>query len=214
MSIKINSKIYTDYLKTVYEKLQLEEDYVTSLDAATGDGDHWSNLNKGFSKLNEELTQLSGQSLFNLFKSIGMTMMSQIGGSSGVLYGGAYIAAAQELNDVEELDLSGLRDVLKAMLEDMMKRGKAERGWKTMIDALAPAVDALNAGLAENEEEAKILREFKDAAINGAEATKEMEAVRGRATYQANKGKGCLDPGAYTMALQLSTLAEILLKQV
>ena len=94
------------------------------------------------------------------------------------------------------------------MLNDIQTRGKAQRGFKTMIDALAPAVDAFTAGLEANSDEKELLESVRRAAEAGAEATKKMEAVRGRATYQADKGVGHLDPGAVTMAYQISALCD------
>lgn len=212
MAISINSRLYVQYLKNAYQSIHEKEDYITELDSATGDGDHWSNMDKGFTNIVEQADSLATKNLGDLFKQVGMTMMSVIGGSSGVLYGGAYIAASKTLGAKDEMDLAELCTTLEVMLNDMMKRGKAERGWKTMIDALAPAVDAFNDGLAEGIPEKELLENVAKAAENGAESTREMEAIRGRANYQANKGVGHLDPGAVTMAYQLRALADTLIK--
>lgn len=210
MAILIDSKLYADYLKKAYERINQEEDYITGLDSATGDGDHWANLNKGYTKLKDKADELAEKSLSDLFKNIGMIMMAEIGGSSGVLYGGANLAAAKAAPDKEAMDLNDLYKVYRAMLDDIQQRGKAERGWKTMIDALAPAVDAMKQAIDEDLEDAEALDLIAKAAVEGAEATKEMEAVRGRATYQKNKGVGHLDPGAVTMAYQIETLCNVI----
>ena len=206
--MRIDSQLYVVYLHRAYELIRANETYVTDLDLATEDGDHWANLNKGFAKLNDLSEELKTLPLNALFQKIGMTMMATIGGSSGVLYGGAYIAAGKKLAGKEFMTAEDLRDVLQEMLNDIQTRGKAQRGFKTMIDALAPAVDAFTAGLEANSDEKELLESVRRAAEAGAEATKKMEAVRGRATYQADKGVGHLDPGAVTMAYQISALCD------
>lgn len=209
--MKLTSKAYADYLALAYERIHEQEEYVTDLDLATGDGDHWANLNKGFAKLAQMRDELAELTLDELFKKVGMTMMAVIGGSSGVLYGGAYVAASKALSGVEALDLAKLAEVLDIMLNDIMMRGRAQRGWKTMIDALAPAVDALKLGVDDGAPETSAIAAMVQAAKHGAEATKGMEAIRGRANYQADKGIGHLDPGAVTMAIQLEALGEVAL---
>lgn len=210
--MKINTIDYLKYIENVYEKLQNNREYVTNLDLATGDGDHWNNMNIGFGDLLKNTEKYKDLPLDQLFKNIGMTMMSKIGGSSGVLYGGAYLAAAKALKGKEEFDLEDIYLALKTMVEDMKKRGKTEVGSKTMIDALNPAVEELEKHLNSKEEDlVKIFENVKNAAINGAESTKDMPAIRGRASYQKDKGIGHLDPGAVTMAYQIELLCDYIL---
>jgi dihydroxyacetone kinase-like protein len=98
--------------------------------------------------------------------------------------------------------------MLEAMLNAIMSRGKSEPGFKTMIDALHPAVQCYKNCIAGGKSEAETLALVKKAAQDGAESTKGMEAVRGRAYYQANKGAGHLDPGAVTMSYQIEALMD------
>jgi dihydroxyacetone kinase-like protein len=135
-------------------------------------------------------------------------MMSKIGGSSGILYGGAYIAASKAISGKNSINSQELCTALEAMVNDMMVRGKAKPGFKTMIDALYPAVQAYKNALSSGTDDLKAMELVKEAAINGAEATKHMEAVRGRASYQNNKGVGHLDPGAVTMSYQIECLCD------
>jgi len=206
MAIRVTSELYADYLVNVHELINSKGDYITQLDSATGDGDHWSNLNKGFTKLSEMRDELAELRLYDAFKKIGMTMMSVIGGSAGVLYGGAYIAAAGTLKEKEVLEREDLYKVLNAMDQDIMKRGKAQPGMKTMIDAIHPAVLAYKKSMDENLNDEALIENVCRASELGAEATRDMEAVRGRANYQANKGVGHLDPGAVTMSYQICEL--------
>ena len=214
MGFQLTSKDYVEYIKLAYQKIHASGDYITELDAATGDGDHWANIDSGFGKLNEISASLAEMTLFEQFKQIGKTMMSVIGGSSGVLYGSAYLAAAKTLKDKETIGNEELCGVLSAMLDAIMSRGNAQPGWKTMIDSLHPAVECYKACLAEGTSEEETLKKVKQAALDGAESTRGMEAVRGRATYQADKGVGHLDPGAVTMSYQIEILTDYALSRL
>ncbi len=208
MGFILTSNDYVDYIEAVARRIHDDGEYISALDAATGDGDHWANLNLGFESLVAAAGELRAMPIDGAFRKIGMLMMTKVGGSSGILYGGAYMAAAKRCAGRAELDAEGLCGALEAMVEDMMARGKAEPGMKTMIDALYPAVQAFKAGLAAGRSEAEILAEVRQASLDGAEATRDMVAVKGRATYQANKGVGHLDPGAVTMSYQISGLCD------
>lgn len=212
MSFKLSSKDYVEYLNEFYKLLQDNKEYITNLDLATGDGDHWLNMNTGFGELLKKEEELKEMDLQTCFKNISITLMSKIGGSSGVLYGGAYMAAAKQLTDVNFIDKNVLYKILNAMLEDIMKRGKSEPGSKTMVDALYPAVEKLEEAIREDLEDEDLLKEVAEAAKNGAESTKDMKAIRGRASYQSDKGLGHLDPGAVTMAYQIETLCNYIRK--
>ena len=214
-SLKITTADYVEYLQRAYAIIHKNGEYVTSLDAATGDGDHWTNLNTGFERLLELGDELGYMSFSDAFKKIGMLLMSVIGGSGGVLYGSAYVQAGKALADEDTLGLEEICRMLEVMYEAIAQRGKAERGHKTMLDSLGPAVDCFKECLAEGRTQgAYMLAEVKQAAIDGAESTKNMEAVRGRAYYQANKGLGHLDPGAVTMAYQIEALMDFLTEKL
>ena len=212
MTFQLTSKDYVAYIKEAAKLIAENKEYISDLDAATGDGDHWANINMGFEKLVSCEDELSALSVGDMFKKIGMLMMATIGGSSGVLYGSAYIAGAKTLSGQEYIDDSNLCQVLDAMVNAIIQRGNAKPGFKTMIDALYPAVEAYKAGLAANLDTKELLNSVKKASIEGAESTKAMEAVRGRACYQANKGVGHLDPGAVTMSYQIEVLMDYILK--
>ncbi len=208
MGFTLTSKDYVSYLRIAAKKIHENGEYISRLDAETGDGDHWANINLGFENLVAAGDELEKLSIDAAFKKIGMLMMSKIGGSSGVLYGGAYMAAGKALAGKESLESADLCLALETMVNDMMTRGKAEPGFKTMIDALYPAVQAYKAALDAGKPDAETMAAVKQAALDGAEATRGMEAVKGRASYQANKGVGHLDPGAVTMSYQLECLCD------
>lgn len=208
MSFVMTSKDYVSYIKIAAKRIHENGEYISKLDAVTGDGDHWANINLGFENLVAAADEMEKMPMDGVFKKIGMLMMSKIGGSSGVLYGGAYMAAGKALAGKETINSEELCLALETMVNDMMNRGKAEPGFKTMIDSLYPAVQAYKAALAEGKSDADTMDAVKKAAMDGAEATKAMEAVKGRASYQTNKGVGHLDPGAVTMSYQLECLCD------
>ena len=141
------------------------------------------------------------------FGSGGMDLMSGVGGSSGVLDGRAYLAAAKAAAKMETLDVAGLSQVLSAELEAIMARGNAKPGFKTMIDPLYQGTEAMKAALAEGKTDAEVLEALQNGAREGREGGAGREGVRGCACYQADKGGGNLDPGAVTMYYQLDLLA-------
>ncbi|MFZ5987615.1 MAG: dihydroxyacetone kinase subunit DhaL [Bacillota bacterium] len=212
MEIRITPKEYIEYIELVAKKIESSKDYVTELDSITGDGDHWANINMGFQKLLENREQLASMRLNEMFQKVGMLIMSTVGGSSGVLYGSAYIKAAKTIGDKTELDIGTLCDVLESELNAIMERGNAQPGFKTMIDTLHPAVCRFKAAIEKGFDTRAALEELKQGAVDGMNSTRDMEAVRGRACYQANKGVGHLDPGAVTMCYQIEVLVDYLLK--
>ena len=191
-----------------------QKDYITELDSTTGDGDHWVNVNMGFEKITALSEEMESLSIAEMFKKVGMTMYSAVGGSSGALYGSGYMAAGRACEGKDYLDVKGLYMVYASMLEEIMKRGKTQPGQKTMIDALYQALEAYKKGLDINKSEKEVIKSFIEGAHKGAESTKEMEAVKGRASYRMDKGVGYLDPGAVTMAMQLECLGNVVLAKL
>lgn len=206
MSFVLTSSDYVAYIGQVARRIADSGDYITELDAVTGDGDHWANINLGFEALVAESEALAALPIDKLFQKVGMLMMSKVGGSSGILYGGAYMAASKAVAGRESIGSADLCAALDAMLADMMARGKAQPGYKTMIDALYPAVQAYKSALQQELGDAETMDAVAKAAAAGAESTRDMQAVKGRASYQQNKGVGHLDPGAVTMSYQIETL--------
>lgn len=213
MGFILTSGDYVAYLERTARRIAENGDYISGLDAATGDGDHWANMNLGFENLVAVGDELRAMPIDAAFRRIGMLMMSKIGGSSGILYGGGYMAASKACAGRAALDAAGLCDALEAMVKDMMNRGQAQPGMKTMIDALYPAVQRFKQGLQSGEDERAMLTAVKRAALDGAEATRDMAAVKGRASYQTNRGVGHLDPGAVTMSWQLEELCDLLIEK-
>lgn len=214
MGFQLETKDFTAYFQYTREVIAAQKDYVTELDSTTGDGDHWVNVNMGFEKITALSQELETMTLAAMFKKVGMTMYSAVGGSSGALYGSGYMAASRVCAEREYLDIHSLYDLYEAMLQEIMKRGKTEPDQKTMIDALSQALIAYKAALDADVKECEVISAFIEGAKKGAESTRDMAAVKGRASYRTDKGIGHLDPGAVTMAMQLECMGNIILNKL
>ena len=136
-----------------------------------------------------------------LFNKVGITLVSTVGGASGPLFGTFFLRAGASLGETTEISLAQLAAALRAGLEGIVARGKAEAGDKTMYDALAPAVNALDSAVSEGRDKADALKLALDAAESGRDATTPMLARKGRASYLGERSVGHQDPGATTVAL-------------
>jgi phosphoenolpyruvate---glycerone phosphotransferase subunit DhaL len=143
--------------------------------------------------------------LAGFFKLVGMTLLSSVGGAAGPLYGGFFLALSKASAGKETLTKEGLGEVLAEGLADIQRRGKAQLGDKTMVDALAPAMEAYRAST--NGELASAMRAAVEQAHKSAEATIPLQARKGRASYLAERSIGHQDPGATSSWLLLQALA-------
>ena len=175
------------------------------LDAAIGDGDHGTNMDRGMQAV---LAGLSGETFGEVVKQAGMTLISTVGGASGPLYGTFFLRFAASAGAVGELDATQFAGAMRAGLDGIVARGKAEPEDKTMFDALAPAVQTLEVGAAGSFGDA--LRAAADAADKGRDATIEMLARKGRASYLGERSIGHQDPGATSAALLIHAAAATL----
>ena len=143
------------------------------------------------------------------FKTVGTTLVSTVGGSSGPLYGTAFLRAGGAVAGKSELEAADVVALLEAFVGGIVARGKAHTGEKTMVDALSPASDAAKAALSENKSLAEITSRAASAAEEGMKATIPMLATKGRASYLGERSIGHQDPGATSSYLMLKSLAEI-----
>jgi dihydroxyacetone kinase-like protein len=143
-----------------------------------------------------------------LFKEVGMTLVRTVGGASGPLFGTFFLRVGTSLAERNEVPPADFAAALRAGLDGVVARGKADPGDKTMYDALAPAIDALDAALAAGEPLADALRRAHAAAEEGRDKTIPMLARKGRASYLGERSVGHQDPGATTVALLLRAAAD------
>ena len=177
------------------------------LDTAIGDGDHGTNMDRGMKAVVEKLEATEGDDIGALLKTVGMTLVSKVGGAAGPLYGTLFLQLGTATAGKTELDLDDWAAALDAAISGVKARGKAELEDKTMIDALVPALEALKAKAAEGADLGDALRASADAAEQGRDATTPLEARRGRASYLGPRSVGHQDPGATSSALLLRAAA-------
>jgi dihydroxyacetone kinase-like protein len=180
--------------------------HLTKLDGAIGDGDHGTNMDRGMKKALERLQGTDGDDIGASLKAVGMALVSSVGGAAGPLYGTFFMQMGQSAAGRSELDLAGFTDAFDAGIQGVVKRGKAEPGDKTMLDALNPALEALRS--AGGDDLAAALQRAAQAAHDGMEATVPMVARKGRASYLGERSAGHQDPGATSSHLLLKSAAE------
>jgi dihydroxyacetone kinase-like protein len=183
-------------------------DHLTDLDAAIGDADHGSNMDRGMKAAVAALDETQPATPGSLFKTVGMTMVSTVGGASGPLFGTLFLRMGISFGDSDPASPDQFAAALRAGLDGVVARGKAEPGDKTMYDALAPSVDALDAALSEPASLAVALQRAREAAQAGRDATIPMLARKGRASYLGERSVGHQDPGATSVALLVEAAAE------
>src|SRR4051794_18158076 len=178
-------------------------DYLTELDSAIGDADHGSNLDRGMKAAVAALDELGPTAAGPLFTKVGMTLVSTVGGASGPLFGTLFLRMGTSLGDTDSATPKQVAAALRAGLEGVEARGKAQPGDKTMYDALAPAVEALETAVAQGTDLSAALGKARDAAVEGRDATIPMLARKGRASYLGERSVGHQDPGATSVTLLL-----------
>jgi phosphoenolpyruvate---glycerone phosphotransferase subunit DhaL len=183
-----------------------ERDQLTALDAAIGDADHGSNMDRGMQAVVAKLASAPADA-GGLLKSVGMTLVRTVGGAAGPLYGTLFLEMGKAAGPVTELDAAAWTAALEAGVRGVQARGKAAPGDKTMVDALLPAALAALAGLDEGCALPEILRRAAEAAGEGATATIPLVARKGRASYLGERSAGHQDPGATSSWLLLRAAA-------
>jgi dihydroxyacetone kinase-like protein len=201
-----------DWLGRFRDLVDEQQSYLTELDSAIGDADHGANMHRGMTAVMEKLGAAPASAADELFKSVGMTLVTSVGGASGPLYGTFFLRMGMTTGPVAELDGADLAAALRAGLDGVVARGKAEAGDKTMYDAMAPAIDALDAALASGADLAAATSAASEAAATGRDSTEPLAARKGRASYLGERSTGHLDPGATSTALLFQALAGALAK--
>lgn len=204
----MDSKKVIEILIKVSEKIDKNKEYLTELDAAIGDGDHGLNMSKGFNAVSDKLKAEEDDNIGNILKKTGMTLVSNVGGASGPLYGTAFMKASMALKDKNEIDINDFLNALKLALEGIKSRGKSTDGEKTMIDALSPAIKSMEDSIKNGDSYIVVLEKGRDAALEGVEFTKTIKATKGRASYLGDRSIGHQDPGATSCFYILETIYE------
>jgi phosphoenolpyruvate---glycerone phosphotransferase subunit DhaL len=188
-------------VRTIAETAIENERYFGDLDSVVGDGDFGYSLARGFERLLEGWDDLDRSDPGTFLKKTGMVITSRIGGTSGPIWGTAFMRAGMAAGDAPELDGEQVVAMLRAAVEGIKTRGQSDVGDKTVLDALVPLTDRLEEELRAGSDGAAALAAAADAARQAAEATVDMVAKRGRAAYTGERSRGSVDAGAMAVAV-------------
>jgi dihydroxyacetone kinase-like protein len=203
----VDGRTVLAWLGAAAAAIRENRDYLTQLDAAIGDADHGANMDRGFAAVLEKLEAEDAPTAPGRMLSVaGQTLVSTVGGASGPLWGTALRRAGRALGDAEEFGGPELAAALAAGLAGVVDLGAAEEGDKTMVDALAPAVRALEAELEAGSSLRAALSAARVASEEGMRATVPLQARKGRASYLGERSIGHQDPGATSTALIIAAL--------
>ena len=194
-------------LAAVGEAIGKNKDFLTELDAAIGDADHGINMVRGFEAVTGKLKSLPANADIGvILKTVGMTLISTVGGASGPLYGTAFLRAAGCAKDMSTIDAKTALAMFEAAVGGIKQRGKAVRGEKTMLDALEPACEAFSQAVIARKPLHECLSTACAAAHEGVEYTKTIIATKGRASYLGERSLEHQDPGATSSYIMLKAL--------
>ena len=183
---------------TIAETVARHADELTALDSAIGDGDHGSNMRRGFDAVAADPALIAGKALPDALKAIGTKLVMTVGGASGPLYGTLFLSLGKELAAAPD-DYPG---ALRRAVDAVAARGKSQIGQKTMLDVLYPVSDAVAAG--------KTAEEIVAVAHAAAAATRDRQALRGRASFLGERSIGHVDPGSRSSAIIVEAVAKVL----
>ena len=196
------------WLKAFTATIAENKAYLTELDSAIGDADHGINMDRGFQAVLAKLDGAASEDIGALFKTVGMTLVSTVGGAGGPLYGTLFLQLGAAPAGKTEITAEDWSAALSGAVSGVQTRGKAAPGDKTMLDALIPARDAFAAAIEEGVELSEALRRSADAAEQGMKDTVPLVARKGRASYLGERSAGHQDPGATSTYLLLRTVAD------
>lgn len=204
-----DSKKVLEIIKAIGLKMEAEKEYLTELDQPIGDSDHGINLARGFGAVEGKLPDLEDKDIGAILKTVGMTLVSTVGGASGPLYGSAYMKAGMAMMGKTEMDIRDFLAMMKTAVEAVEQRGHATVEEATMLDAMVPSLKAMEEALEQGQDAKAVLDAGVKAAWAGAEHTKDLVATKGRASYVGERGLGHQDPGATSYSYMLGVVAEL-----
>lgn len=194
---------------TIIDTCLANEKYFGDLDSVVGDGDFGYSLARGFEKLQAQYDELDRTDIGTFLKRVGMLVTSRIGGTSGPIWGTAFLRAGMAAGATTSLDGAAVVAMLRAAVEGIKTRGGAELGEKTLLDALVPMTDAMEEALAAGASSDEVVDRAAVAARAAADATAELVAKRGRAAYTGERSRGSVDAGATAVAVIIEQIAEV-----
>lgn len=203
----LNGEDVRNMLIYVAQKVMAKKEYLTEIDSAVGDGDHGIGMYGGMKKVKKKMAAMTGEkNVYKLFEAAGYEMLNSMGGASGVIFGNLYLAGAQGMEEKKILDGRDLARMERKSVTAIQERGKAQKGDKTMVDALLPAVEAMEANCGKSL--LNVLRAAEAAAKQGMEDTKNYTAKFGRAKSLMERAIGYQDAGATSVWLIFEGMRE------
>jgi dihydroxyacetone kinase-like protein len=207
--MSITPRIIPDLIKAISDTIIQHADAITELDQAIGDGDHVFNLQRGIEALQAHSSEIAELDWSAAWQKIGMTVMAAIGGASGSLYATLFISLSKQTKDKPE-NLETFAEAFVLAVEAVKQRGKADVGEKTMLDVWVPVAIAFKQDVEAGKNLADILQHVCTVADAGVEATRDMLATKGRASFLGERSKGHIDAGAQTAQLMIATITSVI----
>jgi phosphoenolpyruvate---glycerone phosphotransferase subunit DhaL len=195
-------------VQTIAKSVLENEQYFSELDGVVGDGDFGYSIARGFEKVLQDWDNLDHSLPGNFLKKVASVIMTSVGGVSGSIWGTSFLRAGVSLGTKTEIERADVIAMFRAAIEGIKKRGNADIGDKTLLDALVPAVDRLEKAFNEGKNTGTVLEEAAVVARVSAEATRPMIAKKGRAAYTGERSIGTLDAGAVAVAVLFEAISE------
>jgi len=207
----LNSKTIFLYLQNIKKTIDNNKDEIEKLDQEIGDGDHIFNIQRGINESLNLQDELSSHTPDEVFKKIGMKIMTTVGGSSGALFATLLIGMSKKFNG-ELSDQQNIAGMFSEGVEAMKNRGKADIGEKTMLDVFIPVSNELQK-LSYQDDTKKLAEKIKNIAKKGMLSTKDLIATKGRASFLGERAKGHIDPGARSSQLAIEAICNTILNK-
>ena len=199
--MSLQPETFKSLVKAAAEQVIASAPELTTLDQAIGDGDHGTNMKRGFEAVLGKLEAISAQPLDEALKTIGKTLVMTVGGASGPLYGSFFLAAGEALSHDKHLP-EDLADVFGSGVKSVSARGRSQAGEKTMLDVLVPVLETLKTAAGQPD----LIARVRSTAVEAVERTAPMQATKGRASFLGARSVGHVDPGARSSSLLLQAV--------
>jgi len=211
--MKLTPSLLPEMIEAIEQIIEENSEEVTALDQEIGDGDHVYNLQRGIEALKTKQDELVGLSWPEAWKKMGMIVMSTIGGASGALYGSFLVSMSKAAKD-KDVDAKVFADAFMQGVESVKKHGRADVGEKTMLDVWVPVAEYLQKAAQEGQDIKELLIELNRVAEQGMEATRDMVATKGRASFLGERSIGHIDAGAKTAQLMIKAITGVIEKHL
>ncbi|HHY45781.1 MAG TPA: dihydroxyacetone kinase subunit L [Firmicutes bacterium] len=208
MDVTLTGKDFISILNEIADAIEKNQDYLSELDSALGDGDHGVSMTIGWRAVKEKLPELAGKDIGTILKTVGMTLVSSVGAAMGPLYGTGFMRAGMAVDGKQEVTGSDLVKMFVAFREGVVARGKANVGDKTMVDTIHPAVEAFKTAMEGGEDVYSALDKAVAAGEAGMKSTINLVSKMGRSSRLGERTIGHQDPGATSSYIMLKTFAD------